>query len=96
MSDSLTMHQKRDFKRDWLKWLLASLLISLCLQGAAIAILEPVRYDSHEYLALSHNLFWGCRYSYDGVNPTRMRQPLYPLFLAASYWAAGQHLLLAI
>ncbi len=39
--------------------------------------------DSDEYWRIAGNLLAGNGYSYDGENPTRMRQPLYPLFLAA-------------
>jgi len=39
--------------------------------------------DEKEYLQLSGNLLHGRGYSMDGVHPTAMRPPGYPLFLTA-------------
>ena len=76
--------------------------IILTIQGLGIAFLDPMQYnDSREYLAISRSMVAGTGYSitssplegidsFQGEIPTRMRQPLYPLFLVATYWWMGK------
>lgn len=39
--------------------------------------------DSHQYWEIGRNLALGHGFTYDGEEPTRMRQPLYPMTIAA-------------
>lgn len=58
--------------------------------------------DSHEYLAISEAVYKDHVYGvpaglngfdhFPGESPTRMRQPLYPLFLVVFYWLPGQEI----
>lgn len=66
-------------------------------------------FDSKEYLSISGSLFAGKGYgvlgsdfqgpefsrfvSFKGENPTRMRQPMYPLFLVLFYWLPEESIL---
>ena len=62
------------------------------VEAAAIALIrveKPV--DALEYMQLSENVYRIRSFSYDGITPTRDRQPLYPLFLVVFYWSLGQH-----
>jgi hypothetical protein len=51
--------------------------------------------DQIRYLTLADSIFQGRGFSYMG-QPTALRPPLYPLFLAAMHIAFGSHYLLAI
>ena len=51
--------------------------------------------DQIRYLTLADSLFQGRGFSYAG-QPTALRPPLYPLFLAAMHIAFGSHYLLAM
>ena len=75
--------------------------IILIIQGLGVAFLDPMHYnDSREYLAIAESIVAGKGYSiagsplegfdsFVGEAPTRMRQPLYPLYLALFYWLPG-------
>jgi 4-amino-4-deoxy-L-arabinose transferase-like glycosyltransferase len=70
----------------------AILLLALSLQVAlafALASRGDGGDDSVEYRQHAVQLLERGVYSFDGVTPGRMRQPLYPLFLAAIYGAFG-------
>jgi len=83
-----------------LLWLFISLAICFLIQLAGIAVLEPIAYDSKEYLSISGNLFHNYEYaitgtfegfeSFEGETPTRMRQPGYPIYLILFYWLSGE------
>lgn len=76
--------------------------IMLVIQVLGLVFLESTNMDSHEYIALSHSLRTG-EYSappglagfsgFAGEDPTRMRQPLYPLFLFVFYQMLGERIL---
>ncbi len=62
---------------------------------------EELSLDSKEYLSISENIFKKQEYSvapplsndfkyFQGESPTRMRQPIYPIFLSATYWLSGE------
>jgi len=73
---------------------LAAILIATCaLQVVFIVLLaDPIGGggpDSIEFQRHAMNLLDRGIYSYDGVAPDRMRQPLYPLFLAGVYRLFG-------
>ena len=77
-------------------FLLAALAVAILLQLLGFRVLEPLSFDSQEYLALSQSLATGNGYaapaglngftSFAGESPTRMRQPGYPVFLLVFYW----------
>ncbi len=81
-------------------------LLAFVIQLSGVMLLSDtaVNMDSIEYLELSHSLHTDQSYSvpaclngydnYPGESPSRMRQPLYPLFLLVFYWLAGEHLFL--
>jgi hypothetical protein len=46
---------------------------------------------SESYVLLARNLWQGHGYSLDGTHPTALRPPLYPLILAATMGATGDH-----
>ena len=66
------------------KALFTLLAIALLLQILIVAFLPNIADagDTKQYWSIATNLKHTGHYSFDGVNPTRMRQPLYPLFLA--------------
>lgn len=77
-----------------------ALAIIIIIQLAALYFIKPLTYDSHEYLAISKSIYTKGKYSvinpkfedfnnFLGENPTRMRQPVYPLFLASTYCLSG-------
>ncbi len=74
--------------------LVVALVISALLQGGLI-IVQPLRIhvspgpDSQEYMSIASHLVHDGTYSHDQEAPTRMRQPLYPLFLAAIWTVTG-------
>lgn len=78
----------------WERRRLAAVLgIGLMVQVACVLLLADVDggggWDSLEYSRHARSLLEAGVYSNDGVTPNRMRQPLYPLFLAAVYWLSG-------
>jgi len=50
---------------------------------------------SASYVHLARNLLHGHGFSYDGIHPTALRPPLYPLMLAATMSVTGDHWFLA-
>jgi len=52
--------------------------------------------DSDEYSRIATNVVEGRGFSYDGIEPTRMRMPGYPLFLAAIHTVAGSEVMPAL
>ena len=75
----------------------------LVIQAFGVIFMNPTSMDSHEYIALSHSLRTAGEYSaphglagfdgFAGENPTRMRQPMYPLFLLVFYQLFGERIL---
>ena len=49
----------------------------------------PLLKDDLQYNMITKNILDGNGFSYDSVNPTAARGPLYPLFLAATYFIFG-------
>ena len=73
-----------------LRSIVAGLVLLVIVEAAAIALIrveKPV--DALEYMQLSENVYRIRSFSYDGITPTRDRQPLYPLFLVVFYWSLG-------
>ncbi len=84
--------------------LYSAIIIILMMQVIAIINLPPIGIDSREYLSLGRSLLEGKGYSitnfyepgsesFNQEIPSRMRQPLYPLFLIPFYWLPGQSIL---
>lgn len=84
--------------------LYSAILIILLIQVIAIVKLPPIGIDSREYLSLGRSLLDGKGYSitnfyepgsetFNQEIPSRMRQPLYPLFLIPFYWITGKSIL---
>lgn len=72
------------------------ILIIVTIHILALKFTSPVFFDSNEYLSISEHIFQNHEYSVSSINkddfplfkgesPTRMRQPLYPLFLSVFY-----------
>jgi len=74
----------------------AKYIILILIMTILAAILEPLAPDSEWYLTIAKNLYEKGIYSYDGLSPTRIRQPLYPLFLVLFYFLPGQKLISVI
>lgn len=82
------------------------MVLSFALQVAAILLAPPndnPLWDPLEYATLARNLYEHGHYgvnrcdfpnfpNWPGENPSRMRQPLYPLYLVVFYWLPGQNL----
>ena len=49
----------------------------------------PLMKDDLQYNVIAKNILDGRGFSYDSINPTAARGPLYPLFLAATYFIFG-------
>jgi 4-amino-4-deoxy-L-arabinose transferase-like glycosyltransferase len=86
-------------------WLLV-MPLALAVQLVSLQLLPSdmvTSMDSHEYLAISEAVYKDHVYGvpaglngfdqFPGESPTRMRQPLYPLFLVVFYWLPGQKIL---
>jgi 4-amino-4-deoxy-L-arabinose transferase-like glycosyltransferase len=74
--------------------MLVGALVLSCAIHALVLTTQPmavgiVSRDCNEYWQIAGNLLTGQGYTYDGEHPTRMRQPLYPLFLAAIRAVSG-------
>ncbi len=73
--------------------LIVALSLSVLLQGYLIIARPlsagPITVDSREYISIASHLVHEGTYAHDQEAPTRMRQPLYPLFLAAIWAVAG-------
>lgn len=86
-------------------WLAGALLAAGIMVYTMVQPHDPITPDAREYLGLGENLARTGTYAqptnslpifgrFEVETPTRMRQPLYPLFLAVSYWLSGRHALL--
>ena len=88
------------------RWFLLSLILSFVIQIIGIISQDPLRVrDGKEYLSISRNVYEGNGFAVDAdlyddwkphheEKPTRMRQPLYPLFLVVFYWFLGENILI--
>lgn len=83
--------------------MLPSLLVIL-IDLASLFNYEPVQFDSYEYLSVANNILNNGAYSVSQINskdfpqflgesPTRMRQPLYPVFLALLFFFFGNSII---
>lgn len=65
---------------------------------------EPIQFDSYEFLSIANNIINNGQYSVSKINskdfphflgesPTRMRQPLYPFFLAMLFFFFGNSII---
>ncbi len=89
-------------------WFLLSVILSLMIQIIGIISQDPLRVrDGKEYLSISGNVYAGNGFAvdgnlfddfrpYNGEKPTRMRQPIYPIFLVIFYWFLGEKSLLSL
>lgn len=85
----------RERFRNFLIRVLPGLILVIVIQSYAIAFFDvPISGDSIEYLQLGKNLHDKGLYSFDSINPTRMRQPVYPVFLSLTYYSLGESYLL--
>ncbi len=81
--------------REFMISILPGLLIVIVIQSLAISFFDvPIYGDSEEYMLLGRNLHESGHFSFDGVSPSRMRQPVYPAFLSLTYFALGQSFLI--
>jgi len=84
------------------RWMWISLGLVLIIQVVGVIVLDPMGYrDSQEYLSIAESIFHGRGYAiagapfegfdtFHGESPTRMRQPIYPLYLVLFYWCLGK------
>lgn len=83
------------------------ILIIILIHIIALRFIEPISIDSKEYLAISKSIYEKNEYSvlelrikefknFSEESPTRMRQPLYPFFLASTYWLFGGNVYLVL
>src|SRR3989304_211287 len=98
---------KSNFRKSLFSRYKFPLLIILMIQLGSIYFINPITFDSHEYLSISKNIYEKGEYSvinqnfddfnkFAGESPTRMRQPVYPLFLTISYWLFGRSTFLVL
>ena len=91
------------FKSYFFFFFLPSLLVIL-IDLASLFNYEPVQFDSYEYLSVANNILNNGAYSVSQINskdfpqflgesPTRMRQPLYPVFLALLFFFFGNSII---
>ena len=90
------------FKPAVTRWMWISLGLVLIIQVVGMITLDPLTYnDSREYLSIAESIYHGRGYAiagapfpgfetFQGESPTRMRQPLYPLYLVLFYWCLGK------
>ena len=77
-------------------WLVLAIVAGLASRVVLVMLLaeremtETTWPDSIEYVRHAVNLLDRGLYSFDGVQPDRMRQPLFPLFIAGVYAALGR------
>jgi hypothetical protein len=72
----------------WILFLLFVIALSIRL-CAAEWMGEPPQKDALQYHQIAVNIVSGNGYSLDGVEPTTLRPPVYPLFIAAIYALSG-------
>ncbi|MGB5105806.1 MAG: hypothetical protein WBP29_14515 [Candidatus Zixiibacteriota bacterium] len=74
--------------------ILPGLIVVIVIQSLAISFVNvPIYGDSEEYMLLGKNIHDRGLYSFDGTNPSRMRQPVYPTFLCLTYYSMGESFL---
>lgn len=87
--------------RHLIKLHLIPIIIIITIHFLTINFTKPSMFDSNEYLSISKHIFQNHQYSISPVNtkdfsgfrgesPTRMRQPVYPLFLSLSFWLMSE------
>lgn len=77
--------------RHFFRLIWPGLAIVFMIELAAIWFIDvTIEADAGEYVQISGNLAAKGIYSFDGETPTRLRQPVYPLFLYLVYWQLGQ------
>lgn len=101
MTSETMFEAPRKIETGTIRWFLLSLVLALAIQILGISFLNPIgEYDATEYLKIAESIFKGKGFeisgvsfedfeTFEGESPTRMRQPLYPLYLAATYWLPG-------
>ena len=74
------------------KFIISILIFALIIRLAYIFFVPqfPLLKDDLQYNVIAGNLLGGKGFSYDSVNPTAARGPVYPAFLAAIYFLFGQ------
>jgi 4-amino-4-deoxy-L-arabinose transferase-like glycosyltransferase len=94
--------QGKPIKPTIYRWLWISLGLVLIIQVVGVMVLDPLAYrDSPEYLSIAKSIYHRQGYAitgapfegfdtFQGESPTRMRQPLYPLYLVLFYWCLGK------
>lgn len=87
-------------------YLLISITIASIIQITGIVYLDPIdEYDSKEYINITRSLLNGDGFAitkasfrgfekFKGEKPTRIRQPLYPLYLTIFLWLFGENILI--
>lgn len=75
------------------KFIISIVVFALIIRLAYIFFVPqfPLLKDDLQYNAIAGNLLGGKGFSYDSVNPTAARGPVYPAFLAAIYFLFGQN-----
>jgi 4-amino-4-deoxy-L-arabinose transferase-like glycosyltransferase len=74
-------------------FILLPTLLVIMIHFSYLLIEQPIQFDSNEYLSIADNIISKAEYSvskinekdfpeFKGESPTRLRQPIYPLFLA--------------
>jgi 4-amino-4-deoxy-L-arabinose transferase-like glycosyltransferase len=94
---------KKTFKPYLTFYVLPALLVIL-IHLVSLFKYEPIQFDSNEYLSIATNIINNGQYSVSQINskdfpqflgesPTRMRQPLYPVFLALLFFFFGNSII---
>lgn len=75
------------------KFIISIVAFALIIRLAYIFFVPqfPLLKDDLQYNVIAGNLLGGKGFSYDSVNPTAARGPVYPAFLAAIYFLFGQN-----
>ncbi|MDP2363641.1 MAG: glycosyltransferase family 39 protein, partial [Ignavibacteria bacterium] len=93
--------------QNYLNFQYIPVLLIILIHIIALKFVEPINIDSKEYLAISKSIYEKNEYSvldlrikefknFSEESPTRMRQPLYPLFLVSTYWSFGGSIYLVL
>lgn len=94
---------KKIFKSNFAFSVLPALLVIL-IHLVSLFKYESVQFDGYEYLSIANNIISNGQYSVSQINtedfpqflgesPTRMRQPLYPVFLALFFFFFGKSII---
>lgn len=97
----------KNYLNNPISYYLLPILIIIIIHVAASTFTDPILFDSNEYLSIAKNLYENNEYSISNVNtkdfgsfkgesPTRMRQPIYPIFLSFFYFSFGENLILLL